>query len=138
MCLISFLSVQVQSLVKNWRLDWILAFLKLEEKKDAAKFYPLSRQIFLHRGFFFQVKLSDADEKIVSLSQELDALKSELKSSSEKISLEQKRLGSANENLKDELNTALEKIEIVSSNFLSLFVFLRNPNLKRGQVLFMF
>ena len=82
--------------------------------------------------------MSDADEKIVSLSQELDTLKSELKSSSEKISLEQKRFGSANENLKDELNTALEKIEIVSSNFLSLFVFLRNPNLKRGQVLFMF
>ena len=82
--------------------------------------------------------MSEADDKIVSLSQELDTLKSELKSSSEKISLEQKRFGSANENLKDELNTALEKIEIVSSNFLSLFVFLRNPNLKRGQVLFMF
>ena len=65
--------------------------------------------------------MSDADEKIVSLSQELDTLKSELKSSSEKISLEQKRFGNANENLKDELNTALEKIEIVSSNFLSVF-----------------
>ena len=74
--------------------------------------------------------MSDADEKIVSLSQELDALKSELKSSSEKISLEQKRFGSANENLKDELNTALEKIEIVSSNFLSLFCVLEKSKLK--------
>ena len=74
--------------------------------------------------------MSDADEKIVSLSQELDTLKSELKSSSEKISLEQKRFGSANENLKDELNTALEKIEIVSSNFLSLFCVLEKSKLK--------
>jgi len=69
---------------------------------------------FIKLPIFEQVKLTDAEEKIIKLTQELDSLKSDLKSSSEKIGLEQKRFETVSGSLKDDLDQALEKIDLVS------------------------
>lgn len=53
------------------------------------------------------LKLVDAEGKIISLTRELDSIKVELKSNGEKLSLEQKRYSNLNENLKEELDQAL-------------------------------
>ena len=63
---------------------------------------------------FEQVKLTDAEAKIIKLTQDLDSLKSDLKSSSEKIGLEQKRFETVSGSLKDDLDKALEKVDQVS------------------------
>ena len=63
---------------------------------------------------FEQVKLTDAEEKIIKLTQDLDSLKSDLRSSSEKIGLEQKRFETVSGSLKDDLDKALEKVDQVS------------------------
>jgi hypothetical protein len=60
-----------------------------------------------------QVKLVEAEEKMIGLSRELDSLKSELKTNSEKMSFDQKKFGTLNETLKDHLDKATEKIEQV-------------------------
>ena len=62
---------------------------------------------------FDQVKLVEAEEKISTLTRELDSVKSDLKSNSEKMNLEQKRFGTVSGSLKEELDEALEKIEKV-------------------------
>ena len=48
------------------------------------------------------------------MTQDLDSLKSDLKSSSEKIGLEQKRFETVSGSLKDDLDKALEKVDQVS------------------------
>ncbi len=53
------------------------------------------------------IKLTDAEGKIISLTRELDSIKSELKSNGEKLNLEQKRFSNLNENLREELDQAL-------------------------------
>ena len=61
----------------------------------------------------FQVKLVEAEEKITSLGHELDSVKSELKTNCEKMNFDQKKFGTVNETLKEQLDQATEKIEQV-------------------------
>ena len=65
----------------------------------------------------FQVKLVEADEKMTSLSRELESVKSELKSNSEKMNFDQKKFGAVNETLKEQIDQATEKIEQVFKLF---------------------
>ena len=66
------------------------------------------------------MKLVEAEEKISSLSHELESIKSDLKSSSDKMSFEQKRFGTMNESLKEQLDKAMEKIDQVKNYSLRL------------------
>ena len=56
---------------------------------------------------------------MTSLSRELESVKSELKTNSEKMNFDQKKFGTVNETLKEQLDQATEKIEQVFKFFIS-------------------
>ena len=89
------------------------------------KTWPSSLKFWKRSGpeklefYEFQVKLVEADEKMTSLSRELESVKSELKTNSEKMNFDQKKFGTVNETLKEQLDQATEKIEQVFKFFIS-------------------
>ena len=56
---------------------------------------------------------------MTSLGRELESVKSELKSNCEKMSFDQKKFGTVNETLKEQLDQATEKIEQVCKFLIS-------------------
>jgi len=128
-----FLALQTLKLKsKNWKTKKETKYVRIDsQSKNGFSTYEVFQSISLIKVFIehiftselfvphiwniLQVKLIEAEEKITSLSQELESIKSDLKSSSDKMSFEQKRFGTMNESLKEQLDNAMEKIDQVKT-----------------------